>query len=151
MTNYRVRRYYIALPQATALAHAHWKLWPPRCPVTSTTSPMKYSPETFLASRVFEESSSVSTPPFVTSAVRKPSVPAGLICHSLTNNARLARAASLISARRSCLIWLAIYSARRLGKYCESQTFGLWRGESVRAVFRAVSYTHLTLPTICSV
>lgn len=49
-------------------AHAHWKLKPPSWPVTSTTSPMKYSPATCFASIIFEDSSSVSTPPSVTSA-----------------------------------------------------------------------------------
>jgi uncharacterized protein len=55
-------------PAAKPDAHAHWKLNPPSWPVTSTTSPMKYSPVTRFASIVFEDSSSVSTPPSVTSA-----------------------------------------------------------------------------------
>src|SRR5579872_4110927 len=57
-----------ACPEQKPDVQAHWKLNPPRWPVTSTTSPMKNSPGTFLASIVFAESSSVSTPPAVTSA-----------------------------------------------------------------------------------
>jgi hypothetical protein len=57
-------------PAACAVAHAHWKLKPPNCPVTSTTSPIKYKPACCLLSMVFEDSASVSTPPIVTSAVR---------------------------------------------------------------------------------
>ncbi|MGK0273372.1 MAG: hypothetical protein ACI88H_004053, partial [Cocleimonas sp.] len=41
---------------------------PPSHPVTSVTSPIKYKPLDFLASKVLEDSSSVSTPPNVTSA-----------------------------------------------------------------------------------
>ena len=37
---------YAHCPAAKPEDHAHWKLWPPRCPVTSTTSPMKYRPGT---------------------------------------------------------------------------------------------------------
>jgi mRNA interferase YafQ len=55
-------------PAAMPDAHAHWKLKPPRCPVTSTTSPMKYRPGALRHSMVFDESSAVSTPPAVTSA-----------------------------------------------------------------------------------
>ena len=51
-------------------AHAHWKLKPPRWPVTSSTSPMKYSPGLFSDSKVLGDTSRVSTPPRVTSAVR---------------------------------------------------------------------------------
>ena len=50
-------------------AHAHWKLWPPRWPVTSTTSPIKCSPGTDLDCISFDDSISVDTPPSVTSAV----------------------------------------------------------------------------------
>lgn len=49
---------------------AHWKLYPPSQPVTSTTSPTKYSPGTDFAAIVRASSASVSTPPKVTSAVR---------------------------------------------------------------------------------
>src|SRR5579885_1584670 len=73
---------YSARPAAAPEAHAHWKLNPPRCPVTSTTSPMKYRPGIFLHSIVFAESSSVSTPPTVTSAFSKPSVPEGFSVHA---------------------------------------------------------------------
>lgn len=64
-----------ALPQtnsaaATALDHAHWKLNPPRWPVTSTTSPMKNSPGSVLHSIDLDDRTSVSTPPRATSAVR---------------------------------------------------------------------------------
>ncbi len=48
---------------------AHWKLKPPKWPVTSTTSPIKNNPGTLRLSIVFAESSSVSTPPAVTSAL----------------------------------------------------------------------------------
>ena len=48
---------------------AHWKLYPPKYPVTSTTSPTKNNPGYFLDIIVFEDNSSVSTPPKVTSAV----------------------------------------------------------------------------------
>lgn len=60
--------YWMALPQQWPLAQAHWKLKPPKCPVTSSTSPIKYKPFTFFASNVFELISSVFTPPSVTSA-----------------------------------------------------------------------------------
>src|SRR5450432_3657200 len=70
-----------ALPRRVPDAHAHWKLNPPSWPVTSTTSPIKYSPGAFLASIVFDESSSVSTPPAVTSAFSYPSLPAGFTRH----------------------------------------------------------------------
>ena len=46
-----------AWPAAKAEAHAHWKLNPPSCPVTSITSPMKNSPGVFLACIVFDDSS----------------------------------------------------------------------------------------------
>jgi serine/threonine-protein kinase HipA len=48
--------------------HAHWKLYPPSHPVTSTTSPTKNNPGALFAISVFDESSRVSTPPTVTSA-----------------------------------------------------------------------------------
>ena len=51
---------------------AYWKLYPPKCPVTSITSPIKNNPEYFLDIIVFEDNSSVSTPPKVTSAVLYP-------------------------------------------------------------------------------
>src|ERR1700677_2872967 len=57
-----------ACPAQTPDAHAHWKLNPPSCPVTSTTSPMKNNPGTLRLSMVLLESSPVSTPPAVTSA-----------------------------------------------------------------------------------
>ena len=57
-----------ALPAAAPEAQDHWKLKPPRWPVTSTTSPMKNRPGTLLVSIVLAESSLVSTPPAVTSA-----------------------------------------------------------------------------------
>ena len=57
-----------ALPAAAPDAQAHWKLNPPRWPVTSTTSPMKNKPGILRLSMVLAESSSVSTPPAVTSA-----------------------------------------------------------------------------------
>jgi hypothetical protein len=41
-------------------AQAHWKLNPPNWPVTSTTSPMKYSPGALWLSRVLAESSCLS-------------------------------------------------------------------------------------------
>ena len=56
-----------AFPQANPLAQAHWKLYPPSQPVTSTTSPMKYRPGCF-DSMVRDDKSRVSTPPAVTSA-----------------------------------------------------------------------------------
>ncbi len=59
-----------ASPHACADAQAHWKLYPPSQPVTSSTSPMKYRPGTRLDSKVLDEISAVSTPPSVTSAVR---------------------------------------------------------------------------------
>ena len=37
-------QFYTLFPALAPLAHAHWKLYPPRCPVTSTTSPMKNNP-----------------------------------------------------------------------------------------------------------
>ena len=61
-------RLYAACPALNPDAQAHWKLKPPRWPVTSTTSPMKYNPGTFFDSIVCDESSLVSTPPAVTSA-----------------------------------------------------------------------------------
>ena len=65
---YRVRFIaYTYWPAANPEA-PHWKLKPPSCPVTSTTSPMKYRPGTLRASIVCDESSPVSTPPAVTSA-----------------------------------------------------------------------------------
>ena len=64
-----VFRVHRARPAAAPEAQAHWKLWPPRWPVTSTTSPIKNSPGTFLLSIVLLDSSSVSTPPAVTSAL----------------------------------------------------------------------------------
>ena len=36
--------HHTTCPAAHPEDHAHWKLYPPRCPVTSTTSPMKYKP-----------------------------------------------------------------------------------------------------------
>ena len=48
--------------------HAHWKLYPPSHPVTSTTSPTKNNPGALFAISVFDDSSRVSTPPTVTSA-----------------------------------------------------------------------------------
>jgi hypothetical protein len=56
-------------PAQNPEAHAHWKLNPPSCPVTSTTSPMKYKPGVLRLSIVLAESSRVSTPPIVTSAL----------------------------------------------------------------------------------
>src|SRR5690242_2726678 len=73
-----------ALPAAAPDAHAHWKLYPPSWPVTSTTSPIKNNPGTSRLSMVFAESSSVSTPPTVTSAFSYPSVPEGAIVHPCT-------------------------------------------------------------------
>lgn len=55
---------------AKAEDQAHWKLKPPRWPVTSTASPMKKRPGTAFASIVFEERCLASMPPAVTSAVR---------------------------------------------------------------------------------
>src|ERR1700722_1616886 len=75
-------RHHNALPAAAPEAHAHWKLNPPSWPVTSTTSPTKNNPEIFRLSIVLAESSSVSTPPAVTSAFSYPSVPAGSISHA---------------------------------------------------------------------
>jgi len=57
-------------PAANPDDQAHWKLKPPRWPVTSITSPMKNNPGTDLDSKVFDDNSAVSTPPSVTSAVR---------------------------------------------------------------------------------
>src|SRR5580693_2834167 len=71
-----------ARPAAAPEDQAHWKLKPPRWPVTSTTSPMKNRPGTLRLSIVFADSSLVSTPPAVTSALSKPSVPAGITAHS---------------------------------------------------------------------
>src|ERR1051325_24564 len=65
LCRFKGQTYY---PATNPDAHAHWKLYPPRCPVTSTTSPTTYNPGTSLASMVLEESSFVSTPPRVTSA-----------------------------------------------------------------------------------
>src|SRR5208282_76721 len=70
---------YSARPAAAPEDQAHWKLKPPRWPVTSTTSPMKNRPGTLRLSMVLAESSAVSTPPAVTSAFSEPSVPAGEI------------------------------------------------------------------------
>ena len=56
------------LSRRMARCQAHWKLKPPRWPVTSTTSPIKNRPGTFLTSMVLDDSSRVSTPPSVTSA-----------------------------------------------------------------------------------
>src|SRR6266403_4235927 len=70
-------RDYSDLPAAAPDDQAHWKLKPPRWPVTSTTSPIKNSPGTFRLSIVLLESSSVSTPPAVTSALSYPSVSSG--------------------------------------------------------------------------
>ena len=55
------------------------RLYPPKCPVTSTTSPIKNKFLCLFDIIVFEESSLVSTPPKVTSAVLYPSDPIGLI------------------------------------------------------------------------
>src|SRR5690554_902408 len=57
------------LPAATPEAQAHWKLCPPRWPVTSTTSPIKYRFGYSRTAMVLEDSWRVSTPPSVTSAV----------------------------------------------------------------------------------
>src|SRR5713226_3006391 len=57
-----------ARPAAAPEDHAHWKLKPPRWPVTSRTSPIKNNPRIFLVSIVLLDNSSVSTPPAVTSA-----------------------------------------------------------------------------------
>src|SRR5207245_4801247 len=65
-------------PAAAPDAQAHWKLKPPKWPVTSTTSPMKNSPGAFRLSIVLLDSSSVSTPPAVTSAFSSPSVSTGI-------------------------------------------------------------------------
>ena len=73
----RITNFYKLRAAATADAHAHWKLKPPRCPVTSTPSPIKNNPGTFRASMVRACRSSVFTPPAVTSAFSKPSVPTG--------------------------------------------------------------------------
>ena len=61
--NYKVR------PAAAPEAQAHWKLNPPSCPVTSTTSPMKKRPGTSRLSMVLLDKPSVLTPPAVTSAL----------------------------------------------------------------------------------
>src|ERR1700722_6441739 len=66
-----------ACPAQNPLDHAHWKLYPPNQPVTSTASPITNNPGTSRAPMVFENSPSVSTPPTVTSAFAYPSVPAG--------------------------------------------------------------------------
>ena len=58
-----------AAPAACPDAHAHWKLYPPSQPVTSTASPMKKRPGTLAAAIVLEERPRVSTPPSVTSAL----------------------------------------------------------------------------------
>ena len=63
-------RHQTACPAAQPEDHAHWKLYPPSQPVTSTTSPMKCSPGTPRASKLRASSARVSTPPSVTSAVR---------------------------------------------------------------------------------
>src|SRR5579872_2570327 len=68
-----------ACPEQKPDAQAHWKLNPPRWPVTSKTSPMKNRPDTFRHSIVLGESSLVSIPPAVTSALAYPSVPEGTI------------------------------------------------------------------------
>src|SRR5581483_7712460 len=60
---------YSARPAAAPDAQAHWKLKPPRWPVTSTTSPIKNRPGTLRLSIVLADNSSVSTPPAVTSAL----------------------------------------------------------------------------------
>src|ERR1700720_1497511 len=86
-------RNHSAPPAAAPEAQAHWKLNPPRCPVTSTTSPIKNNPGIFRLSIVLAESSSVSTPPAVTSAFSYPSVPAGTIVHACACCSRAARAA----------------------------------------------------------
>src|SRR5580698_9015075 len=69
-------------PALNPEAQAHWKLYPPSHPVTSTTSPMKYSPGTLRLCIVLASSSAVSTPPAVTSALAYPSVPAGVTRHA---------------------------------------------------------------------
>ena len=58
-----------AWPALKPEAHAHWKLYPPSHPVTSTTSPMKYRPGTLRLCIVLASNSAVSTPPAVTSAL----------------------------------------------------------------------------------
>ena len=60
---------YTPSPAAQPLAQAHWKLYPPSQPVTSTASPITNRPGTDLAIRFCCESASVSTPPKVTSAL----------------------------------------------------------------------------------
>src|ERR1039458_10027063 len=84
---------HTARPAATPEAQAHWKLNPPSCPVTSTTSPIKYSPGTARASIVRACNSSVSTPPAVTSAFSKPSVPAGCSTHRCSLRSQASSAA----------------------------------------------------------
>src|ERR1700675_3494067 len=85
-------RLHIACPAQNPDAHAHWKLKPPSCPVTSTTSPMKKRPGTRFDSMVLGESSPVSTPPTVTSALPYPSVPSGLTSHACSCRSALAKA-----------------------------------------------------------
>src|SRR5580693_4361136 len=84
-------RNHSALPAAAPEAQAHWKLNPPRCPVTSTTSPIKNNPDTRRLSNVLLDNSSVSTPPAVTSAFSYPSVPAGAKTHACARRSNSAK------------------------------------------------------------
>ena len=55
--------------------------------MTSIASPMMNNPGMDLASNVLEDISFVSTPPIVTSAFAKPSVPLGIIVHEFIKSA----------------------------------------------------------------
>jgi hypothetical protein len=62
LANTKIRRlkpalHHSARPAAAPEDQAHWKLNPPRWPVTSTTSPMKNNPGTRLLSMVLIDNS----------------------------------------------------------------------------------------------
>src|SRR4051794_20794365 len=64
-----------AAPASQPVLQAAWKLYPPIGPSRSSTSPARYRPGQTLLSIVRESTSSSDTPPDVTSAFSKPSVP----------------------------------------------------------------------------
>src|SRR3954464_6370595 len=89
-----------ASPAHHPLAQAHWKLYPPSQPVTSTASPITNSPGTAFAAIVRDDRSRVSTPPHVTSALANPSVPVGVTVQRDSRAATAASARSGTSANR---------------------------------------------------
>src|SRR5271166_1057048 len=108
----------MACPAHHPLDHAHWKLYPPSHPVTSTASPMKYRPVTARASIVRDERPAVSMPPTVTSALLHPSESMGVTSHRLSRRAVAAKTRSgrLAISRLKAAVSFAIASASRLGR-----------------------------------